>query len=314
MKTEFDTPSNMNIIFSGWLIRIIFFVAISIILIVPFTALSTIFALHNPNLFYDGGMLMAYFAVFLGFLISSIIVEKLRLGGLWHTFGITINKLVPKDFWTGFIFAFCSMLFILFIALLWGNQPATNFHKLTFENLVYSLLLVFVAASLEELMCRGIMFQALSQRFGFAIAAFISSILFAAGHLFNPSFSVLAMFNTFLAGIVLASMYHQTKSLWMPISFHFFWNLLQILILGSYVSGMEMGVPLFRMHLDTLPFWLFGGNYGIEGGLIATLILIVLIFMTAKTAYSHSDLSAFIFKRQILENEISISRKHKKLQ
>ena len=315
MKTEIAPPNNLNILLAGWLIRIIFFISLTILILVPLTTLSTIIVLHFPNIPFIGGMLPVYFSVFVGFFISSSVIEKLRLGRHWHTYGVSINKFVPKDIWTGFSLAFGSMLFIMFLGILFGNLPILNQYNLTLESLFLTIFIILFAATVEEFIFRGIIFQAFSQRFGFAITALISSILFAAGHVFNPSFSLLAMFNTFLAGLVLASMYHQTKSLWMPISFHFFWNLLQLFVLGSNVSGLEdMGVPLFRMHLDTLPSWLFGGHYGIEGSIIATFTLIVLIFLTAKNAYTYPDLSAFIFKRQILENEILQARKLKKLQ
>ena len=55
---------------------------------------------------------------------------------------------------------------------------------------------------------------------------------------------------------------------------HGVWNWLQGNVYGLEVSGNENGLTLFNF-IETGPDWLTGGKFGPEGGLAATIILIL---------------------------------------
>ena len=76
--------------------------------------------------------------------------------------------------------------------------------------------------------------------------------------------------NITLAGAALSYGRIVTGSLWLPIAYHFSWNLFQGSVFGMPVSGVRYGGLLAAM--DQAAASLFtGGSFGPEGGLIGTL-------------------------------------------
>ncbi|HEY6404418.1 MAG TPA: CPBP family intramembrane glutamic endopeptidase, partial [Blastocatellia bacterium] len=80
--------------------------------------------------------------------------------------------------------------------------------------------------------------------------------------------------NTTLAGIWLSVAYLKTRNLWFPTELHFMWNWTMGVFFGIPISGLLTERPLFIVSNDG-PVWLTGGNYGSEGGVAATLVLII---------------------------------------
>lgn len=89
---------------------------------------------------------------------------------------------------------------------------------------VLGLAIFFFAAVLEELMFRGYPFLALRRSLGRWGASIFLSLLFVGVH---PSRyrSLTAVVSIFLAGIFFTQIFVLSKSLWLPIGFHFGWNL-----------------------------------------------------------------------------------------
>ncbi|HEX8178186.1 MAG TPA: CPBP family intramembrane glutamic endopeptidase [Pyrinomonadaceae bacterium] len=147
---------------------------------------------------------------------------------------------------------------------------------------------VLLAAG-EEALFRGYPLQTLLRSLPFAVAVLPSSILFAAGHFYNPNVPhnyllAILFVNTVLAGIWLAVGYWRTRSLWLPLGLHWAWNWTMGSLLGLPVSGITSltRAPLLRAT-DRGPVWLTGGAYGLEGGLACTLALLVAILFLWRT-------------------------------
>jgi hypothetical protein len=81
--------------------------------------------------------------------------------------------------------------------------------------------------------------------------------------------------NIALAGVAFALAYRATGSLWLPIAYHFMWNYAQGPLLGLPVSGMTFHA-LAEASPAGPPLWT-GGAFGAEGGLVATVVLVVSI-------------------------------------
>lgn len=77
----------------------------------------------------------------------------------------------------------------------------------------------FIAAVLEEVVYRGILFSALDRRFGFWPAAVISSVVFAVSH-----HNYAAYLGYFLLGVVWCKAYKKTNNLGVVIAAHTFFN------------------------------------------------------------------------------------------
>lgn len=137
-------------------------------------------------------------------------------------------------------------------------------------------LILLIAGATEELIFRGFPFQALVHNLGGTTAVIITSVLFGLAHLSNPSASAFSTINTILAGAWLGIAYLMTRSLWFATALHYSWNFAMVFVFGLPVSGLTTFNELawLRGKIGP-PYWLTGGSYGPEGGVAATVGLIL---------------------------------------
>lgn len=147
-----------------------------------------------------------------------------------------------------------------------------------------------VAAAFEELLARGFLFQALESGLGRVLATILTSALFAALHRNNDNVSMLAMANTFVAGILLAIAYLRTRTLWLATGIHVGWNFAMGTLLGLPVSGITIARSDALMRsTETGPDLATGGTYGPEGGLAALVAIAVASAVLARIPVPSSE-------------------------
>jgi len=137
-------------------------------------------------------------------------------------------------------------------------------------TLAGTLGVLLLAAANEELVFRGFPLQVLIEGFGKWPAVAFMSVLFGLVHSKNPNSSFLSTTNTIVAGILLSLAYVRTRSLWFPYGIHLGWNVGVGFILGFHLSGVDLA-SIWTTGIagrDTI----LGGDYGPEGGLLATFI------------------------------------------
>jgi membrane protease YdiL (CAAX protease family) len=152
-------------------------------------------------------------------------------------------------------------------------------------------LFVFIGVAVnEEFFTRGYIQGLIGKRFGYRIAIGATAIVFALMHAFNGGIwtSPIPIINLLLAGTIFGIARHLSGGLWMPIGMHLSWNFLQGNVYGFRVSGMSVQ-PLIHAE-PTMNSVLSGGNFGAEGSLITTLILLLGIMMI-NVYYSYIPLS-----------------------
>lgn len=106
------------------------------------------------------------------------------------------------------------------------------------------LILVFIALVIlppivEEILCRGFLFSGLRTKLPIVMAAFLTSIIFAAPHLQIGSGQPLlwiAFFDTFLLSLILVYLRLKTGSLWSSIGLHAIKNCLAFI--AVFVIGI----------------------------------------------------------------------------
>ena len=153
------------------------------------------------------------------------------------------------------------------------------------QTLFSSALLFVVAGLAEEAMFRGYPLQTLSRARLALLGVFLTSVPFAAVHLWNPNAGPRAFANTALAGIWLAVAYLRTRSLWFPLGIHWAWNWALGSLFGLPVSGLKIVSNPVLQGKDLGPAWLTGGNYGIEGGVACTVALLLSISFIWRTRF-----------------------------
>ena len=134
-------------------------------------------------------------------------------------------------------------------------------------------LVLLISATNEELTFRGYPFQKLVQSLGPPGAIAVSSACFGLAHLGNPHPTWISTLNTMLVGIPLSIAYLRTRALWMPVGIHFAWNYVQGYVFGLPLSGYTFSTSLLSAQVLGAA-WLTGSDYGPEGGLLATVVIV----------------------------------------
>jgi membrane protease YdiL (CAAX protease family) len=99
--------------------------------------------------------------------------------------------------------------------------------EISWLQILYMLMAIFVAPLYEEMMFRGLVFPYLVKRAGLARGTVLVSLLFALMHFHLPSFVPL-----FLLSAALSLAYWRTGSLWVSIGMHTIFNAVSILALN----------------------------------------------------------------------------------
>ena len=240
---------------NSWIIRVIFGITLCV-----FGIIMDVTFLHRE------GQPMTLMILLLGMIAS----EELR-GGSYATMGFSIDSYMLKEFGTGLFMGIVPIIFLIvlysmnaWIDLKWNSQ---------FE--MASILPIISLAIIEELIFRGLIFQALVERFGMITISFIFALLFSMAHLANPNFEPIAMLNTFLVSLVFSYSWYHTRGLWLPILLHISWNLM-VYLMGMTLSGMVLKKSLYLTSLSSdIPTPWLNSYYGIEGTIYCTIILIL---------------------------------------
>lgn len=198
----------------------------------------------------------------------------------WFFLGLNFDWTGVRMLLEGILLPLLVFVPILLLLLPFGISINPNFALDDFALRTFEIIL-FGAVS-EELVFRGILFQMALDKKNEVFVTLAFSTLFVLLHILNPNINILGLINIFLAGIVLSAMFIRTYSLWLPIGFHFGWNFWQSLILDSPISGTYFGLYLFRTKLTEFEQVIFGGNFGIEGGVVGSLALCISLFATFK--------------------------------
>jgi len=150
------------------------------------------------------------------------------------------------------------------------------------------------AAVIEELVFRGVAFQAIEQMGGRFTALAVTSLFFGIAHLGNPNATAWSAFAIACeAGLLLGAAFLWRRHLGFVMGLHFGWNAVEAL-LGIPVSGHT--VPgLLRAELTGSEL-LTGGSFGLEDSLvpvIASLFLsIPMLFLANRRPHGASGITA----------------------
>ena len=140
-----------------------------------------------------------------------------------------------------------------------------------------SMLLMMLVSLHEEVIVRGYLLNSLMAVSNKYFALLLSSVLFGAMHLMNPNISAISFVNIVLAGFLLGISYLHSKNLWFPMGLHFSWNFFQGPVLGFEVSGQKME-SLITQKISGNEL-ITGGEFGFEGSLIATILMVLTIII-----------------------------------
>jgi len=235
---------------------------------------------------FKGGLLI----IALGFgYVCAYFLEELP----WRSLGVSFHKGWFRDLLIGSAIGFGALVVAVVIATAGRGLSFSRNHvewTSIARSMIGSAVMLLVAAFAEEAMFRGYALQTLSRAQLAWLGVGLTLVLFGVAHLTNPNVVPGVTFaNTALAGLWLAVAYLRTRSLWLPLGVHWAWNWALGWFFGLPISGFSLvSQPLLKSN-DNGPFWLTGGNYGIEGGLAATIALALCTLFLWKTSLVSAD-------------------------
>ena len=165
-----------------------------------------------------------------------------------------------------------AVLFSIVAGLLWllGVYHVTAINPNV--NWLPQVLVTGVGAGIcEEIIARGVIFRIIEEGLGTWFALVVSALFFGGAHIFNPGATLWSSAAIAIeAGVMLALLYHVTRSLWACIGLHAAWNIMQGTFYGIPVSGGA--VDGWLVSNRTGPTWLSGGMFGAEASVVALLV------------------------------------------
>ena len=215
-------------------------------------------------------------------IIFYFLIVKYKEKRSISSIGFKFNKSTLYEYLSGFLIGILLIEIIAILIVITGNG-SFEFNKNIDLSFVGPFIFVIIGwciqGASEEIMMRGHMMPVLSNKFGPIIGIIISSSYFGALHLLNDGISVLAIVNLILFGIFASVFAIYKRSLWGVCAIHSAWNFAQGNLFGFLVSGIEAkGGQIITTKISEGNI-INGGNFGPEGGLITSLILILAILL-----------------------------------
>ena len=177
-----------------------------------------------------------------------------------------LPTLVPAGLLLGAVL-FSAVVLVLWLA---GSYHVTGID--TGVDWLPAVLSVGITAGIsEEIITRGVLFRIVEEGLGTWWALAISALFFGAAHIFNPGATLWSSLAIAIeAGVLLALLYHVTRSLWTCIGMHAAWNVMQGTVFGIPVSGTTAHGWLVSSRSG--PDWLSGGVFGAEASVVALIL------------------------------------------
>ena len=132
----------------------------------------------------------------------------------------------------------------------------------------------------EEVILRGYFMVSLAAKKSVVIAILLNSVLFALMHIFNNGVSILPLINLTLFGIFASVYMLCTENIWGVCAIHSVWNFVQGNIFGISVSGIKINATVFSFESNNTNTLINGGEFGMEGGLAVTAVLVIATVLT----------------------------------
>ena len=181
-----------------------------------------------------------------------------------------------KELGRGFLIGAAQFSLVVALLLLTGTG-SLELAELSLEPVLFILALIpfwILQGGTEELVTRGWLFPAVSDKSNIFIGILISSALFGALHLFNPGVTVLSIVNIILDGIFACFLMLKYDNMWVLAGMHGAWNFVQGNIYGIQVSGQGASTSILNYSSQSSVDLLSGGAFGAEGSIFATIVLI----------------------------------------
>jgi uncharacterized protein len=211
--------------------------------------------------------------------IANFLTVRIFERGRAADLGLAVSRASLRHVSLGFAIATLAGVLVVALPVLLGGafwQPAAG-PVASRAGLYYTLALLALGVTGEELLFRGYGFQVAASVLGRYAALLPMGVLFALAHSGNLNISRLGLFNTFAWGVLLGWTVLRSGDLWLATGLHLGWNWV-LPLLGVNLSGLTIRVTPYELRWRWPDLWT-GGAYGPEGGLLCTLVVGIVMAM-----------------------------------
>ncbi|HDK7168000.1 TPA: CPBP family intramembrane metalloprotease [Clostridium botulinum] len=234
----------------------------------------------------DSMMLIKYYGFSIHLIITILYCKFIEKRSL-ESMGIVKKKIVKSYFLgTGIAVILVCIIFILCVfsgaVVYYGKNNDINM------TLILAYLGGFIIqGAMEEIMCRGFLMNSLLYKIPTNIAILISSAMFAFPHFFalfqsNTIVVIVGIVNLLLFSTVVSLLMIKYNNIWVSCAVHSIWNFILSIIIGINLSGSNSTSSVFKFSANENMELLSGGKYGIEAGLICTIVLILFVIVLGR--------------------------------
>lgn len=240
------------------------------------------------------------------FLLGDTLTSAVRRGGIllcallayWGTVRLTERRAVVELHVAPGAIALGAMTGAALISITTLSLFATGIYEVTSIRGFHAELagvagLIFVAAVLEEIAYRCVLFRLLEGAWGTIPALWLQSLIFAVMHLANIEgadavAALTTVISVTLIGAFWTLVFVHTRNLWVVGANHAAWNF-SIILTGVPLSGLEdwrSAAPIESRYNG--PDWLTGGVFGPENSVITIGVMCVSIVLLIAAAYKRN--------------------------
>ncbi|KXW18127.1 caax amino protease family protein [Streptococcus pneumoniae] len=183
----------------------------------------------------------------------------------------------------GFSLGLALFLLTLLSLVVLGQYRLESIHLNPYylAFVVFTIPFWILQGTAEEVVARAWLLPQLASRTNLKLAILISSLFFTLLHMGNSGLTPLSLVNLFLFGVAMSLYLLKTDTIWGIGGIHGAWNFAQGNLFGVLVSGQSSGTSIMKFTPQGNQDWLSGGSFGIEGSIVSSIILFLLIVYLA---------------------------------
>lgn len=189
---------------------------------------------------------------------------------------------------------------LLILAALAVLFAADSYAMLAWHGLDRGLVdvagVIFLAAFLEEVVYRAMLFQILERAWGTMPALYLQALVFGLAHVVNvgyrasPADLAVTLVSVSLLGALWAGVFILTRNLWAAAANHACWNFI-IILSGLPLSGLEDWRAMAPLQSEYRgPAWLTGGVFGPEASVVTMLLVLAAVLLIFRRIHSSGAL------------------------
>lgn len=181
-----------------------------------------------------------------------------------------------RDYTIGFMVGFSAISMVTIILYFFRMVEFVSYN-LNFApvNIVAITIGWIVQSASEEIAIRGWLIPSLGNQRTPTTAIILTAIIFEVLHLFSSGVTVLSFINLILSGVFFAGYAIYTSNILGVCGLHFAWNFTLGNIYGFPVSGFSSNGETILTTKQVGSTFFTGGDFGLEGSVITTIILLV---------------------------------------